>query len=63
MYVIENRLTGRLLYPCHMGKIKKAYKTIAEAESDVEKLAPIINPKRVDVVELSHAAILWLRNN
>jgi hypothetical protein len=46
-----------------MGKIKKAYKTIAEAESDVEKLAPIINPKRVDVVELSHAAILWLRNN
>jgi hypothetical protein len=62
MFIVENRLTGRLLYPVHLGKIKKVYSTKSEAESAVEKLKPLVDPRRVDVVELSHSALLWLEN-
>lgn len=62
MYVLESRVTGRLLYPALIGRIKKTYQTKEEAEGEVKRLAPIVNPKRVDVVELSHSALLWLEN-
>jgi hypothetical protein len=62
MFVVESKLTGRLLYPMHLGKIKKVYKSKTEAENDIRKLAPITNPKRIDVVELSQAAQVWLDN-
>lgn len=60
MYVLENSFTGRLLYPALLGKVKKAYKMKYEAEQAVERLSPLVNPKRVDVVELSKSAMLWL---
>jgi hypothetical protein len=60
MYVLENTYTGRFLYPALMGKVKKMYRSKVEAEAAVERLAPLINPKRVDVVELSKSALLWL---
>ena len=60
MYVVESRLTGRLVYPQHLGRIKKTYTTRIEASADVERLAPIVNPRRVDVVELSRSALAWL---
>lgn len=62
MYVLENRVTGRLLYPTMMGVVKKVYRLRSEAEGAVERLAPIVNPKRIDVVELSKSAMLWLEN-
>jgi len=63
MYVIENKLTGRLVYPIHLGKIKKTYMTKAEASEDIKRLAPLVNPKRVDVVELSKTALAWLEDH
>jgi hypothetical protein len=63
MYVIESRLTGRLVYPQHLGKVKRAYLTRVEAHADIERLAPVMNPKRVDVVELSRSALAWLERH
>lgn len=62
MYAIESRLTGRLLYPQHLGRMKKVYESKLEADVAIERLYPIVNPKRVDVVELSHTALAWLEN-
>lgn len=63
MYVIESRTTGRIVYPLYLGKIKKIYQSKLEADKAVEKLAPSVNPKRIDVVELSRSALAWLENN
>lgn len=62
MYIIESRTTGRVLYPQFLGKVKKVYQSKLEADKAVERLAPLINPKRVDVVELSRSALAWLDN-
>jgi len=62
MYVLENTLTGRLLYPALIGRVKKAYLFKSEAEQVAKSLAPIVNPKRIDVVELSKSAQLWMEN-
>lgn len=62
MYTIESRMTGRILYPQHLGKIKKVYKSKLEADVAVKRLEPIVNPKRIDVVELSRSALAWLDN-
>ncbi len=63
MYVLESRLTGRLLYPAFIGRVKKAYQSKLEANVEVKRLSPIVNPKRVDVVELSKSALLWLEEH
>jgi len=55
-------MTGRILYPLHLGKIKKVYTSKLEADVAVHRLAPLVNPKRIDVVELSQSALAWLEN-
>jgi len=60
MYTIESRTTGRILYPQYLGKIKKVYQSKLEADRAVERIASLVNPKRVDVVELSRSALAWL---
>lgn len=62
MYAIESKMTGRLVYPQHLGRVKKVYESKLEADVAIERLSPIVNPKRVDVVELSRTALVWLDN-
>lgn len=62
MYMIHDLMTGKPLYPILRGKIEKAYFVRSDAVKDAEKESVANLSMRVDVVEISHHAKLWMEN-
>ena len=61
MYYIVNRTTGHNVYYVSRGSVEKAYAFRILAEKDVEA-STLEKAKRVDVVEISRSARLYLEN-
>jgi hypothetical protein len=62
MYMIHDLMTGKPLYPILRGKIEKAYFVRSDAVKDAEKESVANLSMRVDVVEISPHAKLWMEN-
>jgi hypothetical protein len=64
MFYVQNKTTGQPAYMGMRGKIEKVYSMRILAEVDAKKAekAELINPQRIDVVEISKSAKLWLEN-
>ena len=64
MYYIQNRVTGQPAYPLARGVVEKCYSLRILAEQDAEKANQEITlkTKRIDVVELSKSARLYMEN-
>ena len=64
MYYVQNKLTGQPAYMSMRGKIEKVYSMRLLAQIDAEKAKEnqLIKPQRIDVVEISKSAQLWLEN-
>ena len=60
MFLIIDRVTGGAIYPTYKAKVEKAYRFRALAEHDAKNLS--LNAMRVDVVELSLHAKLYMEN-
>lgn len=60
MFVLKDRLTGSFLYPTYKGKVEKMYRHRALAEKDADRVS--LKAERVDVVEISKTARLYLEN-
>ena len=64
MFYVQNKSTGQPAYMGMRGKIEKVYSMRILAEVDAKKAeqTELINPQRIDVVEISKSAKLWLEN-
>lgn len=64
MYYIQNKTTGQPAYHLARGLVEKCYSLRILAEMDAEKVAQQITLKtnRIDVVELSKSARLYMEN-
>jgi hypothetical protein len=60
MFVLRDRLTGHFLYPTYKGKVEKMYQYRVLAEKDADCVS--LKAERVDVVEISKGARLYLEN-
>jgi len=61
MFYVQNKSTGQPAYMGMRGKIEKIYSMRLLAEIDAKK-ATLTKTQRVDVVEISNSAKLWLEN-
>ena len=64
MFYVQNKSTGQPAYMGMRGKIEKVYSMRLLAEIDVKKAeqTELIKSQRIDVVEISKSAQLWLEN-
>lgn len=64
MFYVQNKSTGQPAYMGMRGKIEKVYSMRLLAEIDAKKAeqTTFIKSQRVDVVEISKSAQLWLEN-
>ena len=62
MYFIRNGITQQPIYPMFKGRVQRAYALKVVAEVQAEKVEKTHTPLRVDVVEISRSARLWLEN-
>jgi hypothetical protein len=64
MYYVRNSTTGQPLYGTHRGQVEKAYSLRLLAEKSAEKVEQdtALKTARVDVVEISKSARLYLEN-
>ncbi len=64
MYYVQNKITGQPSYYTHKGMIEKSYSLRILAERDAEKAEQDTSLKttRIDVVEISKSARLYLEN-
>lgn len=64
MYYVQNKATGQPLYYTHKGKVDKVYslRIIAEIEAEKVDLENHLKSARIDVVELSKSARLYMEN-
>lgn len=64
MYYVQNKSTGQPAYMGMRGKIEKIYSMRLLAELDAKKAeqTTLTKTQRVDVVEISNSAKLWLDN-
>lgn len=64
MFYVQNKSTGQPAYMGMRGKIEKLYSMRLLAEIDAKKAeqTALIKSQRVDVVEISKSAKLWLEN-
>jgi len=62
MYIIRNNITQQPLYPLLKGKIERAYAIKVVADQQADKVEKTHSSLRVDVVEISRSARLWLEN-
>ena len=60
MFLIRDRATGGVIYPTYRGRVEKAYRFRSLAEHDAKEVS--MKSKRVDVVELSLHAQLYMEN-
>jgi hypothetical protein len=64
MYYIQNKTTGQPIYLTNKGKVEKTYSLRLIAEIEAEKLDQDNHLKatRIDVVEISKSARLYMEN-
>jgi hypothetical protein len=64
MFYILNRTSGQPTYPIYRGQVEKCYSLLILAELDAEKVeeATHLKTARIDVVEISRSARLYLEN-
>ena len=64
MYYVQNKTTGQPLYYTHKGKVEKVYSLRIVAEIEAEKVdqANHLKTARIDVVEISKSARLYMEN-
>lgn len=64
MYYVQNKTTGQPLYYTHKGKVEKVYslRIVAEMEANKADQANHLKTARIDVVELSKSARLYMEN-
>ena len=64
MYYVQNKTTGQPLYYTHKGKVEKVYslRIVAEMEAEKADLSNHLKTARIDVVELSKSARLYMEN-
>ena len=64
MFYVQNKSTGQPAYIGLRGKLEKVYSMRLLAEVDAKKAEEtnLIKSQRVDVVEISKSAQLWLEN-
>jgi len=64
MFYVQNKSTGQPAYMGMRGKIEKVYSMRILAEMDAKRAeqTELIKPQRIDVVEISKSAKLWLEN-
>ena len=64
MFYVQNKSTGQPAYFGLRGKLEKVYSMRLLAEVDAKKAEEtnLIKSQRVDVVEISKSAQLWLEN-
>ena len=64
MFYVQNKSTGQPAYMGMRGKIEKVYSMRLLAEIDAKKAeqTELIKSQRIDVVEISKSAQLWLEN-
>ena len=64
MYYVQNKATGQPLYYTHKGLVDKVYslRIIAEIEAEKVDQATYLKTARIDVVELSKSARLYMEN-
>jgi len=63
-YYVRNSTTGQPLYGTHRGQVEKAYSLRLLAEKSAEKVEQetVLKTARVDVVEISNSARIYLEN-
>ena len=64
MYYLQDRLTGQPIDSAHIGRVRRAYslRLLAERDAETVRERKVVGVNRVDVVELTHSARLWLEN-
>ncbi len=64
MYYLQDRVTGQPVDMGNMGRVHRAYslRLLAQRDAEAVKERKVVGVSRVDVVELSHSARLWLEN-
>ena len=64
MYYVQNKVTGQPSYYTHKGMVEKCYTLRILAEMDAEKAeqGTSLKTARIDVVEISKSARLYLEN-
>jgi hypothetical protein len=64
MYYLQNRVTGQPVETGYLGRVQRAYglRVLAERDAEAVRERKVVGVNRVDVVELSHSARLWLEN-
>ena len=64
MYYVQNKTTGQPLYYTHKGKVEKVYsiRIVAEMEANKADQANHLKTARIDVVELSKSARVYMEN-
>lgn len=64
MYYVQNKTTGQPTYYVNKGRVEKSYSLRLLAEMDAEKVEQQTHLKtaRIDVVEISKSARLFLEN-
>lgn len=64
MYYIQNRITGLPAHPLARGTVEKCYslRILAEQDADKANQEITLKAKRIDVVELSKSARLYMEN-
>lgn len=64
MYYVQNKTTGQPLYYTSKGKVDKTYslRIVAELEADKIEQSNYMKTARIDVVEISKSARLYLEN-
>ena len=64
MYYLQDRVTGQPVDMGNMGRVRRVYglRLLAQRDAQAVKERKVVGVSRVDVVELSHSARLWLEN-
>ncbi len=64
MYYLQDRVTGQPVDMGNMGRVRRVYglRLLAQRDAQAVKEKRVVGVSRVDVVELSHSARLWLEN-
>ncbi len=64
MYYIQNKTTGQPIYPTSRGRVEKCYslRILAEIDAEKESSSLALKANRVDVVEISKSARLYMEN-
>lgn len=64
MYYVQNKTTGQPVYYTHKGKVDKVYslRVVAELEAEKVNQTNYMKTARIDVVEISKSARLYLEN-